>query len=200
MGWLILVIGAWVVVLGGVGGHAEAAPVFGDDDAVAGVARVEADLDGEVDAHLMDEVGEGGYVLGALIGDAGDLVTVEQHGGSVAGERGVRLGAGVGARVEVGRGGPASVGDAAVGDTSGEGELVAAETFALFGGGSTADIDVGSGGTNGNDAGSDADQVPRRAQERRQMNWDIQNHRRLEASIAYLQVLVGDCGGGTLSV
>jgi hypothetical protein len=40
------------------GFHAEAAPVFGDDDAVAGVAGVVSDLDGLVDAVAGGAFGE----------------------------------------------------------------------------------------------------------------------------------------------
>ena len=77
--------------------EAQAVPGFGYYDAVAGVAGVEADLDGEVDADLADEVGEWGDVLGALVGDAGDLVAVEEDGGGVGVDagRGVGLGGGV---------------------------------------------------------------------------------------------------------
>ena len=74
--------------------EAQAVPGFGDYDAVAGVARVEADLDGEVDAELADEVGEWGDVLGGLVGDAGDLVAVEEDGGGVGVGCGVGLGFG----------------------------------------------------------------------------------------------------------
>ena len=63
--------------------EAQAVPGFGYYDAVAGVAGVEADLDGEVDAELADEVGEWGDVLGAFVGDAGDLVAVEEDGRGV---------------------------------------------------------------------------------------------------------------------
>ena len=63
--------------------EAEAVPGFGDYDAVAGVAGVEADLDGEVDADLTDEIGEWGDVLGGFISDACDLVAVEEDGGGV---------------------------------------------------------------------------------------------------------------------
>ena len=64
-----------------VGVQAEAAPGFGDDDAVAGVVGVVADLDGEIDADVADEFGEQGDVLGALVGDAGDAVGVDEDGG-----------------------------------------------------------------------------------------------------------------------
>ena len=71
--------------------EAKAVPGFGDYDAVAGVAGVEADLDGEVDADLTDEVGEWGDVLGGFISDACDLVAVEEDGWGV----GVGFGGGV---------------------------------------------------------------------------------------------------------
>ena len=74
--------------VGARGVEAEAAPGFGDYDAVAGVAGVEADLDGEVDADLADVLGEVGDVLGALVGDAGDAIAVEEHSGSGGGRFG----------------------------------------------------------------------------------------------------------------
>ena len=82
--------------------EAEAVPGFGDYDAVSGVAWVEADLDGEVDTDLADEVGERGDVLGALVGDAGDLVAVEEDGWGVG--VGVGWGVGVGGGVGFGCG------------------------------------------------------------------------------------------------
>jgi hypothetical protein len=38
--------------------QAEAAPGFGDDDAVAGVVGIVADLDGKIDADVADQLGE----------------------------------------------------------------------------------------------------------------------------------------------
>ena len=61
-----------------VGGEAEPAPGFGYDDAVGGVVEVVADLDGEVGADVPDVVGEGGDVLGALVGNACDAVVVHE--------------------------------------------------------------------------------------------------------------------------
>ena len=78
--------------------EAQAVPGFGDYEAISRVAGVEADQDGEVDADLADEVGERGDVLGALVGDAGDLVAVEEDGGGV----GVGLGGSVGLSSGVG--------------------------------------------------------------------------------------------------
>ena len=70
-------------------GESEAAPGFGYDDAVGGVVKVVADLDGQVGADVADVVGEGGDVLGALVGDAGDAVVVDDDvggGGSFFGK------------------------------------------------------------------------------------------------------------------
>ena len=95
---------------------AEAGPGFGDDDGVAGVAGVEADLHGEVDADVADVFGEGADVLGALVGDAGDAVAVDEG-----------IGDGVGGVV-----GPAGLGDAAVDDAAGGGEVFAALALELI--------------------------------------------------------------------
>ena len=103
--------------------EAQSGPGVGDDDAVAGVAGVKTDLDGEVDADVADEVREVVDVLGALVGDAGDDVTVDEDFGDGAG------GWGFG-----GVFGAVGVGDAAVCDASGGGEGVAAELFDLVGG------------------------------------------------------------------
>jgi hypothetical protein len=109
----------WVGWVGMVRGEAEAAPGFGDDDAVGGVVEVVADLDGQVGADVADVVGERGDVLGALVGDASDAVIVDEQtrgvGGVVKGE---------------GRVGDGSVGDAAHG-----GEKVTALSLDLFRGG-----------------------------------------------------------------
>ena len=62
-------------------GLPEAGPGFGDEDAIAGVAGVVADLDGLVDAVAADAVREAGDVLGAVVGDAGEAVAVEEDFG-----------------------------------------------------------------------------------------------------------------------
>jgi len=59
----------------------EAGPGFRNQDAVAGVPRVVAELDGLIDAVAEDEVGEFGDVLGAVVGDAGEAVAVEEYVG-----------------------------------------------------------------------------------------------------------------------
>ena len=100
------------------GGEAETAPGFRDDDAVGGVMEVVANLDGEVSADVADVVGEGGDVLSALVGNAGDAVVVDEQAGGVGG---------------VVRGGW-RVGDGPVGDAAHSREKVAAIAFDLFGG------------------------------------------------------------------
>ena len=103
--------------------HAEAAPGLADDDAVAGVAGVVLDLDGLVDAEAGGAIGDGGDVLAAVVGDAGDAVAVHEQ-----------LGGGAGAFFAVEG---AGVDDAAVGDAALRGEVFAAAAFEL-GGGRTA--------------------------------------------------------------
>ncbi len=118
-----------LVRAGGVGvvcGEAEAAPGVGYDDAVAGVVEVVADLDGQVGADVADVFGEGGDVLGALVGDAGDAVVVDEEAWGVGGV--VRL--------------EGCVGDGAVGDAAHGSEAVAALALDLFGGGFLAPEDI----------------------------------------------------------
>lgn len=96
----------------------EAGPALGDEDAVAGVARVVADLGGLVDAEAEDEVGEERDVLRAVVGDAGEAVGVVED---VWGGRGAVF------AVE-----GAGVGDDAVGDAAGGGEALAAAALHFF--------------------------------------------------------------------
>ena len=119
--------GVWIDWMGVVRGEADAAPGFGYDDAVGGVVKVVADLDGKVGSDITDVFGECGDVLGALVGDAGDAVVVDEQARSVGGV--------------VGRGG--CVGDGAVGDAAHGGELVAALTLELFRGRFFAGEDIG---------------------------------------------------------
>lgn len=95
---------------------AEAGPRFGDDDGVAGVAGIKADLDGKVNADVADVLGERANVLGAFVGDAGDAIAVDE---------------GVGGGV-FGFAGPVGLGDAAIDDATGGGEVVAAFALELF--------------------------------------------------------------------
>ena len=120
----------------------EAVPGLGDDDGVGGVGAVVADLYGVVEAQVLDEGGEGGDVLGALVGDAGDAVAVDD---------GVGLGFG-GGYVDEG-----SVDDAAEG-----GEAFAAALLALGGGGAALehDDDGCNGDCGGSSGGDGADGKP----------------------------------------
>ncbi len=56
----------------------EARPGFGNKDTVARVAGVVAHLDGLVEAEADDAVGEARDILGAVVGDAGEAVTVDE--------------------------------------------------------------------------------------------------------------------------
>lgn len=149
--------------MGVVGGEAEAAPGFGDDDAVGGVVEVVADLDGEVGADVADVVGKGGDVLGALVGDAGDAVVVHEKargvGGVVGRERGV--------------------GDGAVGDAAHGGEEVAAGAFDLFRGWAGAADDVPDDAQQGCRADGDCGDSSRGLESERQMGWKMWKHRSL---------------------
>ena len=70
--WLLFMLEVWVV-------KADAIPVLGHDNAVAGVTRIVADLDGKVNAQVADVVGEARNILGALVRDPGDAVAVDEH-------------------------------------------------------------------------------------------------------------------------
>ncbi len=104
----------------------EAGPGFGDNDAVAGVAGVVAELDGLVDAEAKDLLGQVANVLGAVVRDAGKAVAVDED----VGGGGDAIFAGEGAGVE----------DDAVGDAAGAGEVFTAAALDLVGVG-TAQVD-----------------------------------------------------------
>ena len=145
------------------GAEAETAPGLGDYDAVGWVAGVEADLDGEIDADVADEVGQGSDVLGALVGDAGDEVAVDENAG--------------GGEWRVGADGswPFGVGDAAVGDAAGEGEVVAAGVLDLFRSEALAG-EVIARGSRSNGGCAEKREVARRPQKERQMSWNVLQH------------------------
>jgi hypothetical protein len=131
---------------GGALAEPEAGPGLGDQDAVAGVTGVVAELDGLVDAVTEDEFGELGDVLRAVVGDAGKAVAVEE---------------------DVGRGGnavfaveAARIDEVAVGDAADEGEIFAAAAFELVRRG-TAGADVVNGASGKDeDACGDAAENP----------------------------------------
>jgi len=100
-------------------GEAQTAPRFGDDDAIGGIVEVVANLDRQVGADVADVVGESGNVLGALVGDTGDAVVVDEQA------------RGMGRVV----GGKRCVSDGAVGDAAHCGEQVATAALDLFRGG-----------------------------------------------------------------
>jgi hypothetical protein len=140
---------------------AQAAPGFSDYDAVAGVAGVEADLDGKVDADLTYVLGEVGDVLGALVGDAGDAIAIEEHGGGGGG--GVRRGWDE----------PLGFGDAAVGDAADVGEVVAAQVFALGFCNALAGKEIAGKAGDGGEAEAQYSQAPWGAEQQRQMDWKV---------------------------
>ena len=97
--------------------EAEAAPRFGDDDAVSWIMRIVANLDGQVCADLIDMVGEQGDILCTLIDDATDPVAVGDQA------RCIRRTILIEWRID----------DVAVGDAAGECEQIAPAAFQLFG-------------------------------------------------------------------
>jgi hypothetical protein len=153
------------------GFQAEAAPGFGDDDAVAWVVGGVADLDGQVGADVVDLVGEGGDVLGALVSDAGDAVVVDDDVGGGGGFFGLGWGGiGAGLRNE-------GVHDGAVGDAAGGGKEFAALAFELFGGGIVAGEEIGGNASCGHQDSADRSEHDARVAERqRRMNWIQQKH------------------------
>ena len=187
------------------GAEAQAAPRLGDDDAVGRIVRRVANLDGEVGADVVDVVGQGGDVLGALVGDAADAVVVDDDVGRWGGTFG--LGGGLG-----GAGGGAArlhdhgVHDGAVGDASGTGEQVAAFALDLFGGGLAPRQDIAGDADRSDYANANRGEDSGRAEGERHMNWNQREHRPLPKSIAYRRWFggeryclsnerMGDCGG-----
>ena len=145
------------------GGEAEAAPGFGDDDAVGGVVEIVADLDGEIGADVANVVGEGGDVLGALVSDAGDAVVVHEEMGSVGRVVGCE----------------GSVGDGAVGDAALGGEEIAAGALDLFRGEAGAADDVPDYTQQGCGADGEGGDSSRGSESERQMGWKMWKHRSL---------------------
>ena len=94
----------------------EARPGLSDDDRIAGVAGVKADLDRKIDADVANVFGERANVLGALIGNAGDAIAVDEG-----------VGCGIFGFVS-----PARLRDAAINDAAGCGKVVAALALDLF--------------------------------------------------------------------
>jgi len=120
---------------------AEAAPGLSDDDAVAGIVGVVADLDGKVDAKVADVLGEGGDVLGALVPYTGDAVLILKDAGRWLDGDDVRrwrlvASAAAGALVECG------VDEGGVGDAAAAGEKLAALALDLVGIGFAVEIEV----------------------------------------------------------
>lgn len=165
------------------GSEAQAAPTFGDDDAVGGVAGVEADLDGKVHADVTDVLFEGADVLGALVGDAGDDVAIDEDCGYVR-RRGV-----------AGGDEPLGLGDAAVGDAAGEGEEVAAGAFDLVGGGLSAGEDVAGDAGGDRDSEAHGQDVPGGPEEERQMGWNVRKHGSMKVSGEKNSVSQAGAGG-----
>jgi hypothetical protein len=95
---------------------ADSTPGFSYDDAVGWIVKIVADLDWQIGTDIADMVGQGGNVLGALIGHAGDPVVVDEQARSVGGI--------------VGREG--GICDGAVGDAAHRGKLIAALTLNLL--------------------------------------------------------------------
>jgi hypothetical protein len=124
----------------------EAGPALGDDNAVAGVARVVAKLNGLVDAEAEDLVGQEADVLCAVVGDACEAVAVDEH----VGGWGDAVVAGDGAGVE----------DEAVGDAAVEGKVLAATALDLFGrGAAQADDEIDERRDKDNSSGDAAEEA-----------------------------------------
>jgi hypothetical protein len=132
----------------GASADAEPAPGLSDDDTVAGVFGVVADLDGKVDAEMADVLGEAGYILEALVAYAGDFVLITQDIRWRVFE-GEARGFGVGAAVETG------VDQGGVGDTAAGGEELSALTFELLCAGAAVVEDVGDDADGGDHAKGD---------------------------------------------
>jgi hypothetical protein len=158
-------------------GEAQAAPGVGDNDAVAGVVGGVADLDGEVGAYATDVFGEGGDVLGALVGDAGDAVVVDDDVGGGDGVRRLRGGVWTAGFIDHG------VHYGAVGDAAGGGEEIAAFALEFFGAGPFALEDVGGYADRSNGADAQGGDGPRGTEGEREMRCNQRKHRALPKSI-----------------
>jgi len=141
--------------LGGAYSGAEAdaktAPGLGDDDAVAGVLGVVANLDGQVDAEMADVLGEASDILKAFVADTGDFVLITQDIGRGVFDAEIArfgLGAAVGT-IEAG------VDQGGVGDASLGGEELATLTFDLFRGRAAVVEDVRGDADGGDQAKGD---------------------------------------------
>ena len=161
--------------MGSGGIETKAAPRLGYDDAVAGIAGIEADLDGQVDADVADVIAERGDVLSALVGDAGDAIAIDEDAG---GGGGWALGGGVAE--------PVGLGDAAVRYATDLCKVVAADTLDLRWRGSSTGEYVGGDARDGGCAETDGDQIPRVTEQHGQKNWDLYEHGGLDKRIAYL--------------
>lgn len=153
--------------------ESKSAPGFCDDDAVAGVAGVEADLDGQVDADVADIVWQEGDVLGALVGNAADAIAVHEDAGGG--------GRGVGGYVCD----PLGFGDAAIGDATDPCDVVAAGTLYLGCAGLAAGEEVGSDAGDSCCAEGDDNDVPRVTEQNRRLGWNVREHGGLEMRIAH---------------
>ena len=143
------------------GGETEATPGFSYDDAVGWVVQVIADLDGQVGADVANVFGEGGDVLGTLIGDACDAVIVDEKVRSVGGV----IGGGVG------------IGNGAVGYAAPDGELFATRAFNLFGGGLLAREKISRDCGCSKGAHCDGGYASRRAKGKRHVECNGRKHR-----------------------
>ena len=94
----------------------EAGPGLGDNDRIARVAGIKAHLNRKIDAHVANVFGERTDVLGALVGDASNAISVDE---------------GVGCSI-FGFVRPSCLGDAAINDTAGRGKVVTALALDLF--------------------------------------------------------------------
>ena len=92
---------------------AQTGPAFGDDDGVTWVSGIEANLHGKIDADVAHMFGERTDVLRALIGDTSDAIAVDE-----CVWRGV-----------FGVVSPARLGDAAVHDAAGGGQVLTSFSF-----------------------------------------------------------------------
>ena len=121
-------------------------------------------------------VGEGGDILGALVGDAGDAVVVDDDVGGRCGSAGFRGGFG-GANCRCASFGGHGVHDGAVGDAAGASEEVASLALDLFGGGALAGEGVGGQADQGGGTDTQGGDGPRIAERVRQMRWNQRKHR-----------------------
>ena len=144
-----------------VGGEPKSAPGFGDDDAIRRVMRFIPDLDRKVGSNVVDQFAERGDILRCLVADPGDAVVIDDD--LLGGRSIVRLGKG-------------SLDDAAVCNSTVDGEQIPPGTFDLFRRWARAAKEIPDKTPDGHRRSRCNGGIPRRAQGNQKGLWHICKH------------------------